>query len=216
MPLREASEVIHVARPQTKRRTAQRPSREGAFGAHLFSDVSTTVSGLRKERPEPWRAPRRRGVGAARALWGNTRVRTLNRNAKVGDRVRATLRVTVRRRGGGRADFGSFGQGTARLATLRNAIEGRNVTAHFTVNTNGTKPPFGWQARAATRSQQGHPRSTPANEAPDCPAAQPRGRLRRSPDQRRQYYSSKALRGAARSGQGPGGRHVGVARVQRD
>ena len=65
MPLREASEAICVARPQTKRRTAQRPSREGAFGAPLFSDVSTTFVRLRKERPGPWRAPRRRGVGAA-------------------------------------------------------------------------------------------------------------------------------------------------------
>ena len=63
----EASEAIRVARPQTKRRTAQRISREGAFGAHLFSDGSTTTIRLRKEGPGPWRASRRRGVGAARA-----------------------------------------------------------------------------------------------------------------------------------------------------
>ena len=105
----------------------------------------------------------------------------------------------ARRRGGVRTAFGSFGRGNARLATLGNAIEGRNVTAHFTVNINGTKPPFGWQARAATRSQRGRPRRTPANEAPDRPAAQPRGRLRHSPFQRRQYHSSKVPQGAARA-----------------
>ena len=65
VPLREASEATRVARPQTKRRTAQRPSREGAFGTPLFSVVSTTLLKLREERAGPWRAPRRRGVGAA-------------------------------------------------------------------------------------------------------------------------------------------------------
>ena len=97
-----------------------------------------------------------------------------------------------------RTAFGSFGRGKARLAMLGNTIEGRNVTAHFTVNTNGTKPPFGWQARAATRSQLGRPRRTRANKAPDRPAAQPRGRLRRSPFQR-QFNNSEAPQGAARA-----------------
>ena len=99
-PLREASEAIRVARPQTKPRTAQRPSREGAFGAPLFSNVSATVVRFRMERSRPWRAPRRRGVGASRGLRRNPRTRTQVPNAKVGDRVRATLRVAVYRRGG--------------------------------------------------------------------------------------------------------------------
>ena len=73
------------------------------------------------------------------------------------------------------------------------------MSAHFTVNTNGTVPSFGWQARAATRSERGRPRRTPANETPDRPAAQPRGRLRRSPFQRRQHHSSKVPQGAARA-----------------
>ena len=104
-----------------------------------------------------------------------------------------------------RAAFGSFRRGNARLATLGNAIEGRNVTAQFTVftvSTKGTNPPFGWQARATTRSQRGHISRYALharNEAPDHTAAQPRGRLRRSPFQRRQYYNSKAPQGAIRA-----------------
>ena len=111
VPLRKASEANHVARPQTKRPTTQRPSHEGAFGAHLISDVSTTAVRLREERR-----------GAARALSGATsawrgcsvtevhrRIEThrLNHNAKRWDRVRATLRMAVRRRSGVRAAFGS-------------------------------------------------------------------------------------------------------------
>ena len=84
MPLREANEAVRVARPQTKRRTAQRPSREGAFGAPLFNHVSTTVVRLREERP-------RARAGATSAWRGCSvtqmcRTRTLVPNAKVGDR----------------------------------------------------------------------------------------------------------------------------------
>ena len=91
---------------------------------------------------------------------------------------------------------------TAVPIDARHRRRGRNVTTHFkviTVSTKGTIPLFGCQARAATRSQRGHPRRTPANKAPDRPAAQPRGQLRHCPFQRRRYHSSKAPRGAAKA-----------------
>ena len=77
-----------------------------------------------------------------------------------------------------RAAFGS-GRGNARLATLGNAIKGRNVTAHSTVNTNSTKALFAWQELAATRSSEAMHDARSNMKRRTAPAAQPRGRLRR-------------------------------------
>ena len=94
--------------------------------------------------------------GAARALAGATsawrgcsmtqwnRTRRQVSNAKVGDRVRATLREAVRRRGRVRTAFGSFGRGNARLATLGNVIASRNVRPLHSKHQRYKVPSFGW------------------------------------------------------------------------